>query len=226
MLPVEPVFAKNIINLFDYEIPQYLQVYLRYAVPYAVVQDNNNAITAIADSLECSVQNLCKKCAHDVLITLLMQEDPTVQAYGIKRLQQFTKQKIKELARDSSIKVVSELAMKLGIPACKDRAMSALLNMKQITRHSSDQLGDYVSDFFIAILDKVSKFISEKRNQVKHPKDPHALEALLEIMALLKSKISDHVYVQYILTNLKKRTKTLNLQCTLCLLVDEYFSIS
>jgi hypothetical protein len=197
-LPIDPAFAENIINLFDYEIPQYLRVYLQYALPCAVIQEDDNTITAIADSLQVSVENLCRRCAHDVLVTLFMQEDPAIQAYGMKRLQQFTKQKTRVLARDASIKVVPVLAMKLGIPNCKDRALDALLNMKLLTRHPNEQLADYISDYFIAILDNVSKFISDKRNQVKHPEDPHALEALLEVMTLLKSKISDHVYVKYI----------------------------
>jgi hypothetical protein len=222
MLPIDPSFAESIINLFDYEIPQYIRVYLQYAIPYAVIQADDKAINAIAQSLEVSTEYLCQKCAHDVLVSLYMQEDPSILAYGTKRLQQFTNKKVKDLARDGSARIVPILAMNLGVPDCKYKALEALSNIKRLTRHPKEQLAEYISNYFIAILEKISKFLSDKRNQVKHPQNPYALAALMEVMTLLKSKISDHVYVKYI-TNEHDENRTYSI---LVLLVNEHVRIS
>lgn len=195
ILIIDPEFAENVTQLFGFQIPQFLSAFLEYALPYAITRMNSDdALSGISASLEINIKNLCRDGAVHILVQLLMESDVQVKKHGYKRLQQITKEKdiVEKLARENVTKITTTLAMNLGIPRLKQNALNGLIELKGLARNPKEDLSDYISAYFIAILERISRYISEKRDQLVYIQDPQALVVLGEIMIILKSNIKDH----------------------------------
>lgn len=190
ILVIDPGFAENVTQLFGFELPQFLSAFLEYALPYAIIHTDDDTLSGISASLEIPLINLCKDGAFHIYAQLLMENDPQLKSQGYERLQKILKTKtmVKTLVKENATKITTELAMYLGIPHLKQNAINGLEELKDLTRTKNEDLSQYISSYFIAILERASRFISEKR----YVHDPMALAALREIMPLLKSSITDH----------------------------------
>ncbi|KAI9478821.1 MAG: hypothetical protein EXX96DRAFT_261034 [Benjaminiella poitrasii] len=195
ILVVDPALAENITQLFGYQIPNFISAYLADALSFAIVHtEDDDVLSGVAACLELSILDLCKSGAHYILVSLLMETDNNVKENGYKRLQKIFSSKsiVRTLLNENLTKITTTLAMNLGAPGLRECSVSALNELKTLTGKAREDLSDYLSSYFIAILERLSHFISEKRNQTLTIQDPYALEALSEIMYLLKSNISNH----------------------------------
>ncbi|KAI7901832.1 uncharacterized protein BX663DRAFT_552745 [Cokeromyces recurvatus] len=226
MLVIDPALTENVTQLFGYQIPNFLSTYLNIALPFAVAYtEDDDALSGIAASLELSILSLCKSGAHYILVSLLMEKDANIKAYGYKRLQTIFANKsiVKTLISENLTKITTTLAMSLGVPGLQESSMNALNELKTLTGNTKENLSDYLSSYFIAILERVSRFISEKRNQVLKIQDPYALEALSVIMSLLDSNISNHtLHLMKVFHTLKELP---NMQFQVCSLWEKFISL-
>ena len=124
-----------------------------------------------------------------------MEPDRHIQSSGFDKLQSIFDAKGQQFKKDLAIKnatkVTTMLAMNLGIPALKEQALEALNDLKRMVGLMSMTLSSYVSEYFVGILAKVTKFISEKRLGTD-VQEPHAISALKETMEVMGSNINGH----------------------------------
>jgi hypothetical protein len=195
LLIVDPGITEKIAYLFGYEIPQFISVYVEYALPFALINDtNNDTLSGIASSLELNVVALCKENAFHILMASLLKSSPDVKALINRRLQQIfkTKDAYNKLAVQNATNLVIKLSMNLGLPELKDQSITALKEMQDMLGGTAMSMSDFMSQFFIGILTMITRFTTEKRNQSAEVHDPHALEALKEVMEILEQRIIDH----------------------------------
>lgn len=196
MLVLDPGMAESIVQLFDYEIPQFLTTYLQYTLPYSIVYiDNNDTIVGISTSLGLPVKGLCLDNAHHIMLALLMEKNTKTRNAGYERLKSIFNTRSNahiKLATENATKITTSLSMNLGISHLKDQAIHALEEMKSLLGMPTIPTSDYLSKFIVGILAKITQFISEKRVNSAYIHEPHALSALREIMTVLQPNINDH----------------------------------
>ncbi|CEP14753.1 hypothetical protein [Parasitella parasitica] len=191
----DPDLAESIVNLIDYTIPNFLRKYIHFAMPYAILYNRDeDAIMGISSAFNTSTVDLCKDEAYHIILALLLEQDTETKSFGIKRLEDIIQEKdsLKKLATSNHTRLMASLAMNLGHPEQSKQYYNAVLDLKDIVRGKSSALCDYISSLIMAISEKISGYISQKRNQILPIQYPYALESLKAIMQLLESNINNH----------------------------------
>ncbi|KAI8640422.1 hypothetical protein BD408DRAFT_241317 [Parasitella parasitica] len=191
----DPDLAEGIVDLIGYTIPNFLQKYIHFAMPFAILYDQSeDAIMGISCAFDKPTVDLCKNEAHHITLALLLEQDAETKNISIKRLENILQEKdgLKKLITSNHTRLMASLAMNLGHPEQSRQYYKAVMELKDIVRGKNSVLGDYISSLIMAISEKISSYITQKRNQTLEVQYPYALESLKTIMRLLESNINNH----------------------------------
>ncbi|KAI8973495.1 hypothetical protein BDF20DRAFT_655405 [Mycotypha africana] len=197
-LIVDPVLAESVIQLFNYTTPNFFTAYIDYALPYAILHIEDDAVLGIiADCLAVSPTELCKQKAPEILSAIFMEPDKHLKEDAFRRLQRLFRDRkiIGELASNNFTTITVNLAIKVGSPDLSEIVLNALHELDTVSASNLNNTASIVSSFrFTAILIRVSEFILQKRKGVpdKEIQDPFALESLQYLMLTLKDEVANH----------------------------------
>lgn len=195
VLLVDPSLAESVAALFDYELPRFLHKYVRYALPYCIFKTpDEELLLNISSILETSKDELLENYAHHVVLSLLLESESSIRNDYMTRLQKISNrsQIFKYLATLKATKITTILCLNLGNPELRKQSALALIEMKKTIFKVTTTIDEYLSEYFLSFLTKVSRFISETRTKSVEIHDPYALDALKEIMTQLGSNLNEH----------------------------------
>ncbi|KAI7858792.1 hypothetical protein BDC45DRAFT_283922 [Circinella umbellata] len=199
-LHTEPVLVSDkIASMYQMDLPDFLRAYLKYILPHAVASTptdtNNNLLDQLAQYFETSPRDMCDKNAHYLLEYYLMSKDNEFTKRGYEQLQLVFESNnvILELLAANRTKITSSLAMRLADPD-GEQAQAALVQViKWMDLSDITTLADILSHYFLAILARVSTFITEKREKQRTLTHPHALQALDKVFRLIGKDVQAHI---------------------------------
>lgn len=197
ILVSDPDIAESVTYMFGFTRRQFISKFLRYALPYSIFQiETNKVLKGIATTLEIHASKLIEDYGYHIVLALLLESSPEAKVENLVKLQKVKKHGYKIWATANSTKITSILAMNLGKEDLKQQSLRALNEMKSLIFASPISapvsLSQYLAQYFVGISTKISRFITEKRSKSLNVHEPHALNALKEIMVLLDSKINIH----------------------------------
>ncbi|KAI9023832.1 hypothetical protein CLU79DRAFT_834655 [Phycomyces nitens] len=182
-----------IARIYAIDIPEFLKLKLSHVLPFAFCHSGNvNLIKAIATQLNVNVKDLCTKNIHHILVGGLLEINQQQFQNAKDNLDTIlgTSDTFNRQLKSNRTKVTSLLALELGYKSKRPLVEEAFVKVIQWTGFDqSYSLGKYLSAFFIAILDRVRTFISEKRQGSKDVSHPQTLNALNYIVTLLSSDV-------------------------------------
>lgn len=195
LLVKDPDLAVEIAFIIGYTIPNFLKKYLNYALPYAVIYDQDeDTLLGIANAFDTSIVDLCENEACHVILSLLFEQNAQIKSAAVKRLDNIFQHKntVKQLITNNNTKLMTILAMSLGHPTSSEMYRNALIEIKNTVQGEKYDLSDSISSLFMAISEKISSYITEKRNHTLKIQYPYALESLKVIMSLLKLNLDNY----------------------------------
>ena len=204
MLIVDPSVAENVANLFDTTIPQFITKYIHYALSYAILDPHNceDLLMGITSALELTEEQLFEQYSHYIMLALLLESNNEVKCTGynnLKRLHISQRDFAKHLAIKNATRITTELCMNLGVPTLKQQSFQALQEMKDLAGNLAEPISSFVSRYIVGILDRVTRFIFEKRSNSLIVHDPNAIQALKEYMEIIQPDIKNHALLVSIL---------------------------
>lgn len=193
----DPYTAESVTSMFGFTQYQFISKHLQYALPYSIFQvEGGKLLKVIAKTLEISPTILTNDYGYHIVLALLLETNKQVKAANLAKVQLVKSDGVKVWAASKSTKITTILAMNLGKEELKEQSLKALNEMKGLIFNSPTStpvsLSHYLAQYFVAISTKISRFITEKRSKNLVTYEPHALNALKEIMVLLDSKINLH----------------------------------
>ncbi|KAG2194555.1 hypothetical protein INT47_006514 [Mucor saturninus] len=188
-----PDLADSITLMFGLTRRQFISKYLRYALPYSIFEvENGRVLKAIAKTLDVPPVNLTNEYGYHIVLALLLETDPEVKSANLVKIRKVKNEAVGIWAASKSTKITTILAMDLGKEELQELSKQALIEMKDIIFVPPISLSQYLAQYFVAISTKITRFITEKRSKCLDIHEPHALQALKEIMILMDSRINMH----------------------------------
>ncbi|KAI7879920.1 hypothetical protein K492DRAFT_237586 [Lichtheimia hyalospora FSU 10163] len=176
----------------------YLRRNMRYILPYLLgASQGNTELQSFAFMLDISVRSLCEQGAHHLLVAFLMADDQVFAERGFDQMRDIflSDDAPQELLSTRQNKVITLLAMELGVPGKMDKAQQALQTVMQwLKLPATTSLGDLLSQFFLGISHKIAAFISEKRDPYKCVQNPSALASFNCIIRIMGSAIASQAH--------------------------------
>lgn len=188
-----PDLADSITLMFGLTRRQFISKYLRYALPYSIFEvENGRVLKAIAKTMDVPPVNLTNEYGYHIVLALLLETDPEVKSANLVKIRKVKNEAVGIWAASKSTKITTILAINLGKEELKELSKQALIEMKDIIFVPPIPLSQYLAQYFVAISTKITRFITEKRSKCLAIHEPHALQALKEIMILMDSRINMH----------------------------------
>ncbi|KAI9245342.1 hypothetical protein BDA99DRAFT_528116 [Phascolomyces articulosus] len=186
--------SKKIASLYQLELAHFLFAHICYVLPYAVSSNDTTMLDSLTTTLRMTEKQACDTGACHLFVCYLMSEDQNFSNRGFERLQSIfgSDKVIPQLLKSHHTKITSYLAMKLA-DSNGDRAEAALLKVIEWTNDPDIKtLSDFLNKYFLAILARVSKFITQKREKRRALTHPNAIQALDKVLKYLGKDVQAH----------------------------------